>query len=156
MAEQPTLRTSFAALLTFRAGFGSCLAALAGLAISAYLAVEHYTATTSLACPDTGTINCTKVTTSAWSHIGPVPMVLLGLLFFGAMALLCSPIAWQYRSLDWVRIAGAGAGVASAVYLIWAELFRIDAICLWCTAVHACTLLLLGSVLWTRNAYRGS
>jgi uncharacterized membrane protein len=118
--------------------------------------VEHYTATTSLACPDTGTINCTKVTTSAWSHIGPVPMVLLGLLFFAAMAVLCSPVAWQYRSLDWARIAAAGAGVASAVYLIWAELFRIDAICLWCTAVHVCTLLLLGSVLWTSNGFRGS
>jgi uncharacterized membrane protein len=26
------------------------------------------------------------------------------------------------------------------VYLVWAELFRIDAICLWCTVVHALTV----------------
>jgi uncharacterized membrane protein len=25
-------------------------------------------------------------------------------------------------------------------YLVWAELFRINAICLWCTVVHALTL----------------
>jgi uncharacterized membrane protein len=28
------------------------------------------------------------------------------------------------------------------VYLVWAELFRIDAICLWCTVVHALTIAL--------------
>lgn len=125
---------------------------MAGLAISAYLTVAHYSATTSLACPETGTINCAKVTTSSWSHIGPVPLVLVGLVFFSAMSVLCSPGAWEYRSLDRARIAGAGVGVASAVYLIWVELFRLDAVCVWCTAVHACTVLLLGSVLWTGNA----
>ena len=30
----------------------------------------------------------------------------------------------------------------------WVELFRVNALCLWCTAVHVCTLALLGTVLW--------
>jgi uncharacterized membrane protein len=44
--------------------------------------------------------------------------------------------------------------VLSAICLVWAELFRVDAICLWCTAVHVCTLALLGAVLWTTSSQR--
>jgi uncharacterized membrane protein len=33
------------------------------------------------------------------------------------------------------------------IYLVWAELFRLEAICLWCTVVHVVTVLLLGLVL---------
>ncbi len=29
-----------------------------------------------------------------------------------------------------------------ALYLVWAELYRIHAICLWCTAVHVLTFVL--------------
>ena len=32
------------------------------------------------------------------------------------------------------------------IYLVWAELFRIEAICLWCTGVHAVTLALFAVV----------
>jgi len=34
------------------------------------------------------------------------------------------------------------------VYLVYIELFRVDAICLWCTGVHVCTVLMFGAVLW--------
>ena len=37
-------------------------------------------------------------------------------------------------------------GVLFVFYLVWAELFQIDAICLWCTVVHALTLVLFGLV----------
>ena len=33
-------------------------------------------------------------------------------------------------------------GVTLVLYLIWTELFRINAICLWCTAVHILTIAL--------------
>lgn len=139
-----------------RIGLASFLVALLGLAIAAYLTVEHYDAGAALACPETGAVNCAKVSSSAWSHVGPVPIALLGLAFFAAMTLLCSVPAWRVRALDPVRIAGAALGVASAVYLIWVELFRVDAICLWCTAVHVCTLVLLGLVLWTASNWRAA
>jgi uncharacterized membrane protein len=137
-----------------RVGYGSLAVALAGLAISAYLTVEHYTASTLLACPESATINCQKVTTSQWSHIGPVPVAVLGLGYFLAMTALCTPPAWRHPTLDRVRLVAAGAGVVSAVYLVWIELFRVGAICLWCTAVHVCTLALLATVLWTTSARR--
>ncbi len=35
-----------------------------------------------------------------------------------------------------------------ALYLLWAELFQIHAICLWCTGVHILTFLLFVTLLF--------
>jgi len=118
------------------------------LAVSIYLTVEHYAAPNSLACPDTGAINCTKVTTSKWSELGPVPLALLGAIYFAIMAALCLPMSWRVAALDRVRVVGAVGGVATALYLVWVELFQVEAICLWCTVVHVASLALLVTVLW--------
>lgn len=138
---------------------GSLLLAVAGLAVSAYLTVEHYSSSTTLACPETGVVNCVKVTTSSYSTLAGVPVALLGLLFFAAMSILCAPVAWRAAN-PWVgraRLVGAVAGVVMVVYLVWAELFRIDAICLWCTVVHALAValfavLVLGAALQAQDA----
>ena len=45
-----------------------------------------------------------------------------------------------------LRLAAVSAGAVFVLYLVWAELFRIDAICLWCTVVHVVTVLLFGIV----------
>lgn len=127
---------------------------LFGLGVSTYLTYEHYTGSKTLSCPDTGTINCLKVTTSQWSHIGPIPVAVFGLAFFVVMALLCLPWLWSMPDLDWLRLAGAVIGVLSVIYLVYVELFKVDAICLWCTSVHAASVLLLGSVLWTNGEVR--
>jgi uncharacterized membrane protein len=117
---------------------------VAGLAGSAYLTYEHYSSSSTLACPDTGAINCLKVTTSSYASLLGVPVALLGLLFFIGITPLCLPAAW-HSSQPWisrVRIAAVTAGVLFVLYLVWAELFPLDAICLWCTAVHAVTFAL--------------
>ncbi|MEV0288822.1 vitamin K epoxide reductase family protein [Kribbella sp. NPDC050820] len=117
---------------------------LTGLAISTYLTYEHFTAATTLACPNTATINCVKVTTSQYSHLLGIPVALLGLAFFTALAVLTLPTSWRTPS-PWptrLRLAITTTGVIVICYLIWTELFRINALCLWCTAIHALTLLL--------------
>ena len=113
----------------------------AGLAVSSYLTYAHYTAPTALACPDTGVINCAKVTTSAESMVGPVPVAVLGIVFFVAMAALSLPAMWRGRSV-WVtrgRLGLAAVGMAMVLYLVGVELISIRAICAWCTAVHVLT-----------------
>jgi len=122
--------------------------AVLGLGVAAYLTVEHYNGSTTLACPDSGTVDCAKVTTSSYSHVGPIPVAVAGLVYFAVMVALLVPWAWRVRVLDRLRLAGAVVGIASVVYLIWAELFRIDALCLWCTAVHACTVVMFGGIVW--------
>jgi uncharacterized membrane protein len=119
---------------------------LVGLALGGYLTYEHYTASATLSCPDTGAINCLKVTTSPYSEVLGVPVALLGLLYYAGMTALCSPPAWRSSDsrVPVLRLAGAGLGVVFVLYLIWVELFAVNAICLWCTAVHLVTLLLFG------------
>ena len=122
--------------------------ALAGLAVSVYLTIDHFASIAPLACPENSAINCVKVTTSEYSKLAGVPVALLGLLYYVAMVVLFSPWVWRSgnRSLALVRTVAAGAGVAFVFYLIWAELFRIQAICLWCTAVHVITFALFAVV----------
>ena len=122
--------------------------AVLGLAVAAYLTVEHYEGSSTLACPDTGTINCLKVTTSSYSQVAGVPVAVAGLAYFVVMVALLLPAAWRIRALDPVRVAGAVAGVGTVVYLVWVELFKLDALCLWCTAVHLCVLGMFGGILW--------
>jgi uncharacterized membrane protein len=128
---------------------GSFLLCLCGVGAAGYLTYEHFTGSKTLACHDTGTVNCLKVTTSTYSTFAGVPVALGGLIFFVVMAVLCSPKAWSLSSgaiplLGRIRLVASGVGVLSVFYLVWAELFRIDAICLWCTGVHVITVLLFG------------
>lgn len=124
------------------------LLSLAGAGVSAYLTFEHYTTSTTLACPNRGVLNCVKVTSSPESKLAGIPVALLGLLFFLGMIGLCLPPAWRSRSslVHRLRLAGSVAGVAMVVYLVYVELFVLDAICVWCTGAHALALALFAAV----------
>ncbi|MEA2589685.1 MAG: hypothetical protein QOH66_2612 [Actinomycetota bacterium] len=120
------------------------LLCLAGLGVSLYLTIAHYNAKVTLACPETGIVNCAKVTESPQSAILGVPVALLGLLYFMAIGPLHLPAAWRSGSLllRRVRVGAAVAGILMVLYLVYTELFTLDALCLWCTAVHGITFLL--------------
>jgi uncharacterized membrane protein len=130
---------------------------LAAVGISSYLTFTHYADPAALACPDTGVVNCTLVTTSSWSVVLGVPVAVLGLAWALAMAFLTTPWAWRSDApwVDGTRLALAAAGAGMVVYLIYVELFRVGAICLWCTAVHLTALGLFGVVLAARADARG-
>ena len=119
------------------------------VALSGYLTVTHYTDPSTLACPDVGIINCSAVTTSSWSVIFGVPVALLGLLWAVGMTALNSPWAWRSlaRWTNRARLAMSGIGAVVVVYLVFIELFRVDAICLWCTGVHLIALALFAVIL---------
>jgi uncharacterized membrane protein len=125
---------------------------LAAVGIATYLTFTHYADPAALACPDTGVVNCTLVTTSSWSVLVGVPVAVLGLVWALAMTALTTPWAWRAEP-PWVartRFVLAGAGAVMVVYLIYVELFRVGAVCLWCTAVHLRALGLFGVVLAVR------
>jgi uncharacterized membrane protein len=117
---------------------------LAGLGVSIYLTIAHFTDKPLAGCSESGAINCTKVTTSAQSYVFGIPVAVLGLAFFMAAVALMSPWAWRWasREVALIRIASLVVGVGFVLYLIYAELFIIGAICLYCTSVHAITFLL--------------
>jgi uncharacterized membrane protein len=126
----------------------SLVLCLLGLLDAAYLTFEHFTASSTLACADNGAINCLKVTTSSYSKVVGIPVALLGLIFFVAMTVLCLPQMWRAPQpiVRRVRLAAVVVGMLSVLYLLWAELFKIDAICLFCTGVHVLTFALFALV----------
>lgn len=121
-----------------------------GLALSTYLTYVHYAEPRALSCPDTGAINCTKVTTSPESMLfGFFPVALAGALFFVGISALMLPVAWRSTSrvVGWLRLGGAVAGVGMVAYLVYVEAVVVKALCLYCTGVHVIMFVLFVAVL---------
>lgn len=113
-----------------------------GAAISAYLLVADFVLGGAEFCL-TGE-GCDAVRESRYSTIGGVPVSLLGVLGYVAMAAaLLLPLGRRakWRLLFWLSVAAVGF----SAYLTYLELFVIEAICSWCvaSAVIAAALLLL-------------
>lgn len=138
---------------------------LFGLGVSTWLTITHFDTNVTLACPDTGFINCAKVTTSAQSEVfGVIPVAVLGLAFYGFMSVVNSPWFWArtyrweprlQRATRWVRLGSVAVGMCFVLYLISAELLIIKNICLWCTSIHVTTFLIF-SLLVFYTAFAGS
>jgi len=63
----------------------SLILAFLGFLDSAYLTIEHYKNLT----PPCTLHGCEKVLTSAFSMIGPIPVALLGVIFYLAVIIIC-------------------------------------------------------------------
>jgi uncharacterized membrane protein len=123
--------------------------AIFGLGVSTYLTVAHYTSSSILACSDKGLVNCALVTTSPESVVfGLFPVAVLGLAFYVFLAVATSPWAWRlrYPAVAWARLASVIIGIVFVLYLVYTELFTLNAICLWCTIVHVTTFLLFALI----------
>ena len=118
--------------------------ALAGLGVSIYLTIAHFTESALAGCSESGLVNCTKVTTSPQSYVFGIPVAVLGLAFFVFCVAIMSPWAWRAsrREIHLVRIASLVVGIGFVLYLVYAELFTIGSICLYCTSVHIITFVL--------------
>jgi uncharacterized membrane protein len=129
--------------------FASLVLAIAGLGVSTYLTIEHFTGNTTLACSANSVVNCGAVTTSPESMVfGVLPVAVLGLAFYVFMVAATTPWAWQSkrREIALLRLASVIVGVGFILYLIYVELYQVGFICLWCTSVHVITFLLFALV----------
>ena len=131
---------------------------LGGLAVSIYLTIAHFNTSVTLACPATSTVNCEKVTTSPQSYAFGIPVAVLGLAFYVFLAVVNSPWAWRitWPPLRWSRVGSMLVGILFVLYLIYAELFSIGAICLWCTSVHVITFALFVLIVFGAAAGYGA
>jgi uncharacterized membrane protein len=130
--------------------------AILGLGVSAYLTYTHYTESALAGCTETsGAVNCGKVTTSPQSIVFGIPVAVLGLAFYVFLAAIMSPYAWRSgrREIAVARLVSLVVGIGFVLYLLYAELFQIGSICLYCTSVHVITFLLfvltgLAAAIW--------
>lgn len=125
---------------------------LYALGASTYLTINHFDASVALVCSDKGLVNCAEVTTSPQSMVfGIFPVAVLGLAYYLFMTVLNSPWLWRLQQtgseqvskiLRSTRLGAIVVGMGFVLYLVYAELIQIRAICLWCTSVHVATFLI--------------
>lgn len=133
--------------------------ALYGLGASIYLTIAHYDTSITLACSDKGLINCEAVTTSSESMVfGVLPVAVLGLAFYVFMVAINSPWGWRlsWPPVRWLRFGSVILGMIFVLYLIYAEIDEIHAICLWCTSVHVATFLIFALLVFHTTFSWGS
>jgi uncharacterized membrane protein len=129
------------------------LLSLPGLAVASYLTYSHY-ADQPTVCSGIG--NCELVQTSEYSTIVGIPVALMGLLYFLALAavalarLLRAPLAMEWAAPAVFSLSLGGT--AFVTYLTSIELFVLHAICIWCVSVAVMTVLSLGLAVWARAA----
>jgi uncharacterized membrane protein len=111
------------------------LLAIGGMAISSYLAYGNI-GDESLFC-EIGH-GCDAVQASEYSVVLGVPVAVWGALLY--LAILAAAIVglsrWsRFRELLSLALFGMGlAGTVYSGYLAWVELYRIESVCMWCTA----------------------
>lgn len=116
---------------------------LVGFAISGYLAYSKF-AHSDPFCAGLG--SCAQVQASPYSEVKGVPVAVLGLAYYAALA-----------GLGALRALGRGgegavlgifglalAGTLYSAYLTYLELFVVLAVCLWCLALAAVSTAILG------------
>jgi uncharacterized membrane protein len=102
--------------------------AVIGLGIAAYLTYVHYAGLHPLCLASGG---CEKVQSSHWSKLGGIPVATIGLVGYALiLGSLFVPGETGLAACALIALVGFGF----SMYLTWAELFRIHAICQWCVA----------------------
>src|SRR5256714_5223249 len=118
---------------------------VAGVAVSIYLTVLHFIGFAP-ACTATGSVNCEAVLSSPYAVIAgtTVPTSAAGIAWFAVSAVL-----WV-RGFGRVLLAWSALGMLTVLYLVFVEIVRIGAICLWCTAAHVLVVavLLIALTMW--------
>jgi uncharacterized membrane protein len=145
----------------------SLVLAVCGLGVSIYETYAELGAGSHLlGCSGGGTVDCTAVLTSPEAKVfGLIPVAILGIVFYVFVVAIMTPWAWQMqrrkvariwvssREIAWIRIGSMVVGIGFVLYLVYAELYQIGHICLYCTGVHVITFLLfcitvMSAALW--------
>jgi len=133
---------------------------LVALALSVYLAIDHYDDSEHSFCDFASHISCSKVKNSPYSEMFNVPVAVFGVLWAAVLVGLALAARAEDRASSSGRIGNnlyaAGIfywsllGTAFVFYLVFAE-FVLRAICPFCTAIHVITIAVFGLSLRLRE-----
>jgi uncharacterized membrane protein len=118
-------------------------ASVAGLAVSIYLTVVHYS-TIPLACPANAVVNCEQVLSSPYGVIGGsgIPTSAAGIVWFGVSAMVAAGLLAGRRFLAPIQLAWSVLGLLTVLLLVYIEIVLLGAVCIWCSAAHVLVLLI--------------
>src|SRR5262245_7147961 len=116
-----------------------------GIAIAGYLAVHHENhvygdATLSLAnCPESETINCDVVNSSAWSELAGVPIAAFAIPTYLLLLGMLAAARREAGVLAYVFAIGL-LTVAYSAFLFVVSKTAVGFLCLWCMRLYAVNL----------------
>ncbi|MGB9199589.1 MAG: vitamin K epoxide reductase family protein [Terriglobales bacterium] len=130
--------------------------AVCGIAVSSVALQRHYAKSKTEFCDAGETFNCDIVNRSEYSSLLGIPVALIGMLGYGAIAGLATVYRERSETAK-VLSAGAAAGLAFALYLTYIEGFVLGVWCILCLGslgVISSIAILSGLVWRTRAAER--
>lgn len=90
-------------------------------------------------CPRGGLFACQSILTGEFSKIGPIPISLLGVIYF-SFSLVITLIQQKRDFLFWIKGAALVGGLFFVAYLRAIEILWLKAICVWCWGVALASL----------------
>jgi len=128
--------------------------AFCGIVVSSVSLQHHYAKSKTAYCDIGETFNCDIVNRSEYSQILGIPVALIGILGYVALAAL----ATMYRNradTQKLLLGGAAAGLAFALYLTYIEAHVLGVWCILCLSsltLIALITLLSALIWWKREA----
>ena len=107
------------------------LLSLAGIAVSSVSLYHHYDRSKSSFCDFGGKFNCDIVNRSIYSHVGPVPVALIGILGYVFLAVMSRFCRRRSDGKTFLLISSL-VGLGFAFYLTYLEGFVLAAWCVLC------------------------
>ena len=130
------------------------LLAVCGVVVSSTSLQHHYATSKTAYCEIGVTFNCDIVNRSEYSSILGVPVALIGMLGYAALAGLAT-VYRERRETPAMLFGAAAAGLAFALYLTYIEGHVLGVWCILCLsslALIATATVLAGVIWWKRDS----
>lgn len=126
--------------------------AVCGIAVSSVSLQHHYATSKTPYCEIGEAFNCDIVNRSEYSSILGIPVALIGMLGYGALAGLAT-VYRRRRDTPAMLFGGAAAGLAFALYLTYIEGHVLGVWCILCLSSLSliATITILAGIIWRRR-----
>jgi vitamin-K-epoxide reductase (warfarin-sensitive) len=129
--------------------------AVCGIVVSSESLQHHYATSKTAFCDIGEMLNCDIVNRSAYSSILGIPVALIGMIGYAALAGLAT-VYRERRQTPAILFGAAAAGLAFALYLTYIEARVLGVYCILCLSSLAliATTTVLAGVIWRRRRSR--
>ena len=126
-----------------------CALAICGIVVSSVSLQRHYATSKTAFCEISETFNCDVVNRSEYSSILGIPVALIGMLGYAALAGLATVYRSRRETPAWL-FGGAATGLSFALYLTYVEGHILGVWCILCLISLGliASITLLTAVLW--------
>jgi uncharacterized membrane protein len=129
------------------------IVAVCGVALSSVSLQRHFATSKTAFCDAGETFNCDIVNRSTYSTVLGIPVALIGMLGYGALAGLAT-VYRSRRDAPTLLLGGSAAGLAFALYLTYVEGHVLGVWCILCLGslgLIALITVLSGALWWRRD-----